>query len=147
VHSNKRLLHELVERVPEEKLPSLIKLAEIAINSSQSTPGVGTPSTMHELVNDTIRRAVNRMGLCLEDTNNGGQSASISNHIEVNKHWVTAGVRYELSVFPFHNEEIITLDTLDQLTDPRRLRYRTRVVSANGEGHTELELPLDSTAP
>lgn len=72
----------------------------------------------------------------------GGGSIGTDESVEMTRHWSEGSALYRLNTFHLENQEIITFDKAKISDSGSAVAYNLRVLTANAESETDLNVPL-----
>lgn len=72
----------------------------------------------------------------------GGGSIGEGDSVEMTRHWSDGSAFCRLNTFHVENQEIITFDQADTSSSGSEVIYKLRVLTANAESETSLDVPL-----
>lgn len=158
-------LHDLIEEAREEDLPLLCELVarfqrplEYALQPvGAASPQTGPAERRQELILEAhmharsthlnrqhIANTAKRLGIDPKriEFAAGGGSIGEGDVVEMTRHWPEGSAFCRLNTFHVENQEIITFDRAEISNSGSELIYKLRVLTANAESETSLNVPL-----
>ena len=161
----RKALHDLIEEARDEDLPLLRELVarfqrplDFPLQPvSAVSPQTESVRRRQELIEEAHMRArsthferqhiantAKRLGIepaRIEFAGGGGSSGS-SDSVEMTRYWSEGSVYCRLNTFHVENQEIITFDKAKISNSGSELIYKLRVLTANAESETDVNVPL-----
>ncbi len=161
----RKALHDLIEEAREEDLPSLgelvarfqrpldFPLQPIPTASLQTGPArrrqelileaQGAARGSHVFRQHNANTA-KRLGIdpALIEFGAGSGSIGEGDSVEISRQWPEGPAFYRLNTFHLESQEIITFDKAEISNAGSEVVYKLRVVTANAESETDLNVPL-----
>ena len=161
----RKALHDLIEEVREEDLPLLGELVarfqrplDFPLQPlSTASPQTGPARRREELILEAHMHArsthlerqhtantAKRLGIDPARIKfaAGGGSIGEGDSVEMTRHWSEGSAFCRLNTFHVENQEIITFDQADISDSGSEVIYKLRVLTANAESETSLDVPL-----
>lgn len=161
----RKKLHDLIEEAREEDLPLLgelvarfqrpldFPLRSVSTDSLQTGPArrrqeLILEAHMHarstHLERQHTANTANRLGIDPARIKfaAGGGSIGEGDSVEMNRHWSDGSAVYRLNTFHVEGQEIITFDKAEISNSGPEVIYKLRVLTANAESETDLNVPI-----
>lgn len=161
----RKALHDLIEEAREEDLPLLGELVarfqrphDFPLQPvSTASLQTGPPRRRQELILEAHMRArsahlerrhtastAKRLGIDSARIKfaAGGSSIGEGDSVEITRHWSEGSAFCRLNTFHVESQEIITFDKANISNSGSEVIYKLRVLTANAESETDLNVPL-----